>query len=67
MKEKTFEDALKNLREAADNIKDNTTSIEDSLKQFEKGMEEYKYCNEILNDASQKIEVYEKEVNENAR
>ncbi|MBK5253022.1 MAG: exodeoxyribonuclease VII small subunit [Peptostreptococcaceae bacterium] len=67
MKEKTFEEALMNLREAADSIRDNNTTIEESLKQFEKGMNEYKYCNEILNEASQKIEIYEKEVDENER
>lgn len=65
MKEKTFEESLNNLKNAADKIKDDKTSIAEALKQFEIGMREYKYCNEVLKNATQKIEVYEKEVEEN--
>ena len=65
MKEKTFEESLNNLKNAADKIKNEETSIAEALKQFEIGMMEYKYCNEILKNATQKIEVYEKEVEEN--
>ncbi len=65
MKEKTFEESLNNLKNAADKIKDDKTSIAEALKQFEIGMSEYKYCNEVLKNATQKIEVYEKEVEEN--
>ncbi len=65
MKEKTFEESLNNLKNVADKIRDEETTIADALKQFEIGMEEYKYCNDILKSANQKIEIYEKEVEEN--
>ena len=59
--EKNFTDSLEKLQYAANEISRQTTSLEDSLKLFENGMKEAKYCNNILEEAKQKIEYYKEE------
>lgn len=60
MADKTFTEALDDLQKAAGEIGKQTVSLEDSMKLFEKGMKDAEYCNGILNDAEQKIEIYDK-------
>ena len=59
MAEKTFTEALKNLQNAAAEIGRQATTLEDSLRLFDEGMKEAEYCKKILDEASQKIEIYE--------
>lgn len=65
MAEKSFTEAMNNLQNAAVEIGKQATSLEDSLKLFEEGMKEAEYCKNILDNAEQKISVYEKGI-ENA-
>lgn len=65
MADKTFTEALSNLQNTATEIGKQATSLEDSIKLFESGIKDAEYCKKILDDAEQKIIVYEKEA-ENA-
>jgi exodeoxyribonuclease VII small subunit len=56
----SFEEALAGLEHAAEILKKDGTTLEDAMENFEQGIGYYNYCNEILNDAKQKIEFYEK-------
>lgn len=59
MKEKSFQESLRVLEQAAEQIGQPATSLEDSLKLFDQGIRESKYLNDILEEAEQKIEIYE--------
>lgn len=56
----SFEDALAGLEKSAEILKKDGTTLEDAMQSFEQGLELYNYCKEMLNDAKQKIEFYEK-------
>lgn len=60
MAEKTFEEALNSLQKSANEISKQATSLEDSIKLFESGLDDAKFCKKILDEAEQKISVYEK-------
>ncbi len=62
MSDMNFEETMASLREMSEKIKDPSISLEDSVKCFDAGMEYYKRCVEILDNAKQKIEVFEGEV-----
>ena len=57
-----FEEALDKLAEMSDKIKGAETSLEEAITCYTKGMEYYQICHEILENAKQKIEVFEGEV-----
>lgn len=61
MSEKTFNEALNNLQNAANEIGKQATSLEDAINLFEKGMKEAEFCQNILDKADQHISIYEKE------
>lgn len=56
----TFENALSGLEKAAEEMIRHDSTLEDAIKNFEKGIQYYKQCNEILEEAKQKIEIYSK-------
>lgn len=60
-KDKTFLESLEILKNNANEIGKQSTSLEDSLKLFDEGMKEAKFCENILNNAEQKIEIYRAE------
>ena len=60
-KEKTFLESLEILKNNANEIGKQSTSLEDSLKLFDEGMKEAKFCEDILNNAEQKIAIYRAE------
>lgn len=60
MSEKTFNEALNNLQNAANEIGKQATSLEDAINLFEKGMKEAEFCQNILDKADQHISIYEK-------
>lgn len=53
-----FEENLNMLEEIAEKIKDPKTGLEDSISCYEKGMEKYKECVKLLDEANQKIMVF---------
>ena len=59
MEGKSFTESLDNLQNAATEISKQATTLEDSLKLFDEGMKEAEYCKKILDEAAQKIEIYE--------
>ena len=56
----SFEEALAGLEHSAEILKKDGTTLEDAMQSFQKGIEYYNYCTEMLNDAKQKIEFYDK-------
>lgn len=59
--ERSFTESLECLEKAAQTIGKQTTSLEDALKLFEQGMKDAEYCNKILDEAKQQIEIYKEE------
>ena len=59
--EKTFTEALNNLQNAANEISKQSISLEDSIKLYEEGIKEAKFCQQILDEAEQKITTFGKE------
>lgn len=59
----SFEEALKELEIITDKLKSGDVSLEESLKLYESGIKYYKICSEILDDANQRILIYDKELN----
>lgn len=57
--EKTFTESFSDLEKAATEISKRTITLEESLKIFEQGMMEAEHCMSILNNAEQKIKIYE--------
>lgn len=57
----TFEEALERLELSAENLRSENVSLDDALKSFEQGIEYYNHCNKILDEAKQKIEVFNKQ------
>ena len=64
MADKTFTEAMNDLQNEASQIGKQATTLEESLKLFEQGMKEAEFCREILEQADQKIRVYEKEASD---
>ncbi len=56
----SFEEALAGLEKSAEILKKDGTTLETAMQNFEQGIEYYNYCNEILNNAKQKIEFFER-------
>ena len=56
----SFEEALAGLEKSAEILKKDGTTLEAAMQSFEQGMMYYDYCNELLNNAKQKIEFFEK-------
>lgn len=53
--QKNFEGDLTRLKEVVKLLEDGNISLEESLKYFEEGIKLYRLCNNVLNDAQQKI------------
>ncbi len=62
MKTDSFEHSLAELQKLADRIKAQDTSLEEAIRCYEEGMKYYRVCSTILDDAKQKIEIFEEEV-----
>ena len=59
MADKTFTESLQAQQKAASEIGKQTTSLEDSLRLFDEGIKEAEYCREILDNAEQRIMLFE--------
>jgi len=51
----TFEEALSGLEKSASDLGKHDITLDEAIKNFEKGIDYYNKCNEILNEAKQKI------------
>ena len=58
-KKMSFEEALKGLEQAAELLKKEDTALEDAIHCYEEGTKYFRYCNEILTTAKQKIQIYD--------
>ncbi|NLY70200.1 MAG: exodeoxyribonuclease VII small subunit [Clostridiales bacterium] len=56
----SFEEALKGLEDTSEALKSDKITLEDALQNFECGMKYYKRCKEILDEAKQKVLVYDR-------
>jgi exodeoxyribonuclease VII small subunit len=54
----TFEESMKKLEEMSMQMKRNDITLQEAIKCYEEGVECYKECNKILQDAQQKIKIY---------
>jgi exodeoxyribonuclease VII small subunit len=54
----TFEEALAGLEKSATDMIKSDITLEEAIGNFEKGMDYYNKCNEILENAKQKISTY---------
>lgn len=52
-----FEEALQQLQGVVEALESGTLGLEDSLGQFEKGIRLLKTCNDVLEQAEQRIEI----------
>ncbi len=59
-KKMSFEEALAGLEKAAEELKKDGTTLETAMESYEKGISYYNYCTEILENAKQKIEFFER-------
>lgn len=59
-KKMSFEEALAGLERSAEILKKDGTTLEEAMENFEKGVAYYRYCSEILSEAKQKIEFYDR-------
>ena len=56
----SFEQALKELEDAADRLESGDLGLDDSIKEFEKGIKLARYCQQKLEEAERKIEILQK-------
>jgi exodeoxyribonuclease VII small subunit len=57
----SFEEALAGLERSVEALKGEGTTLESVIGHFEEGMDFYKRCETMLNEAKQKIEIYGKD------
>ena len=55
-----FEESLKALEEAVAKLKSEDISLDDALLQFEEGMKHYKLCKDQLDQAQERIKMFDK-------
>ncbi len=61
MKEKKFEDAMKELENIVKRLESGDLSLEESIKLFEEGVALSKYCSGKLEEAEKKISILVKD------
>lgn len=60
----SFEQALEGLEKSAEALKKEGTTLEEALHNFEDGMKYYQRCSELLKEARQKIQLYDRNKDE---
>ena len=63
-KKMTFEEALEKLEQSAEILRNGEAGLEESVEIYNKSIEYYKLCTEILENAKQKIEMFDPETGE---
>lgn len=54
----SFEEALNGLEKTAEELKKDGTTLEEAMVNYERGVEFYQHCIKILEEAKQKIEIF---------
>ena len=57
----SFEQAYERLKDASDKLDRDDISLEEAMKSYEEGVKHYKLCISILDEAKQKIEMFNSE------
>lgn len=57
----SFEQAYERLKAASDKLDRDDISLEEAMKSYEEGVKYYKLCISILDEAKQKIEMFNSE------
>jgi len=60
-KKKTFETSLKELEEIVKEMESGNLSLEDAVKKYESGMEQSKFCLDLLDKTEKKITLLTKD------
>ena len=60
-KNKSFEEALNDLKACAETIKKKDLTLDESIACYEEGVKHYELCKEILENTKQKIKVFGEE------
>ena len=60
---RSFESEVKELEKIIKELEENSTNIDDAIDLNRKAEKKLKECEEILNEASQKIEMYKRDEN----
>ncbi len=55
MKDKTYEEAFRELEELVKKLEDENTNIDEAIIYFQKAIELKKYCQSILDSANEKV------------
>lgn len=55
----TFEQAYEKLKQAGTKLDSDDVTLEEAMKLYEDGIRYYKLCSKILDEAKQKIEMFE--------
>ena len=61
MAENKFLKALKELEDTVEKLNNPDLNIDDAIKLHEEGIKKYAICENILDEAQQKIEIYKNE------
>lgn len=57
----TFEEAFCNLENVVKQLKQGETTLEESLKLYEKGLFYHSLCSEILKEAKNRIQIFDRD------
>jgi len=60
VKKKTFETALKELEEIVKELESGDLCLEDAVKKYESGMQQSRFCLDLLDKAEKKISLISK-------
>lgn len=63
-KQISFEEALTGLEQSADMLKQDDITLEAAIRFYEEGLNYYKRCGEILSEAKQKIELFDRQADQ---
>lgn len=58
-----FEDSIEDLEQIVKKLEEGNLTLDESLEEFQKGIEAYKYCNTLLNQAEGKVKLIVKNEN----
>lgn len=63
-KQISFEEALIGLEKSADTLKQDDITLEEAIRFYEEGLNYYERCGEILSEAKQKIEIFDRQADQ---
>ncbi len=60
----SFEDCFEKLEKASNSLKSDDLTLEESYNNYKEGMEYYETCQKMLDELKQKIQVYDRRLDE---